>query len=284
MIDNDDFIIKEPVVIGSYKVSYALYEDKNKHTWNSLKNPYNTVSESDLYKKQSEKFEGLVIIRSNDACFSSLNTSLDVHTKTNRILYAFKPNKVLTDENCEDWLKLVKKHNLLPRYSKVKEIVKNKNVVFDTRGITRNMLYVYLTVVRMLVEEPKMVKNILKLVDKYKTNFFVAFVASIYLGVTNTGHLFCCPADYYPARKNITDLKNLPFNLMIGLYKFIKEKCPPAPMKIDNVFSATTSVAALGGIKGKLDINKHISTNFDDIFNTKPEEIGKLLEKEGIVC
>ena len=117
----------------------------------------------------------------------------------------------------------------------------------------------------------------------FLAEYIISFVASIYLGVTNTGHLFCCPNNYYPARKNITDLKDLPFNLMVGLYKFITEKCPPAPNNPDNRFSATTSVAALGSIKGKLDINKHISTNFDDIFNAKPEEIGKLLKEEGIV-
>lgn len=274
MLDNKDFTTAN-IQIAGYRVSYCLFADLKKYPWNSINNPYYFLNTE---YKDFAALKGTLELILNTACFSALGSHMlkKGNEKHNRILYIFEKHGELSNKECLRWLLLAKQNKFLPRYTNIKKVLQNSNAVFDYSNITFNLLYVYLTIVRMLVEEPKFIKNVLVLVDKYKVNYFAAFVAAKYYGFNNFGHAFCTPSNSYPNIKKPDELKKLQLNKILGLYRFIQQNGPDMTENAKR-FSATNKVANMSSTAMLLDINKLINLNIDNVLKAPTDKEAETL-------
>ena len=274
MLDNKDFTTHN-IQITDYRVSYCLFKDTKKYPWNSINNPYHFLNtEYKDFAALNDKLERVF----NKACFSGLGLYMqkEGNEDYNRIIYIFNKHSSLSKEECLRWLLLAKQNKFLPRYTSIKKVLQHSNVVFDYSNITFNLLYVYLTIIRMLVEEPKFIKNMLVLVDKYKVNYFAAFIAAKYYGFNNFGHSFCSPSNGYPAISKPNELKKLQLNRILGLYRFIQQNGPDM-VKGSKRFSATNKVASMSSSNMLLDINKLVGLDIEDVLNASTDKEAKTL-------
>jgi hypothetical protein len=274
MLKTKDFTIKD-IKIASYTVSYCLFQGVKKYPWNSINNPYPYLNTN--FNKYAEIEDDIKKVL-NVACFSKLGYFLDEERNKdyNRIIYIFNKHKALSNEECLRWLLLAKQNKFLPRYTNINNVLQNSNVVFDYSKITFNLLYVYLTIIRMLVEEPKYIKNVLVLVDNYKINYFAAIIAAKYYGFNNFGHSFCNPNGTYPTVNEPSELNKLCLNSILGLYRFIQQNCPDVERNSRN-FSAVNQIKKMSSTNMKLDINELINLDMEDVLQASTDKEAEIL-------
>ena len=118
----------------------------------------------------------------------------------------------------------------------------------------------------------------LVLVDKYKINYFAAFVAAKYYGFNNFGHAFCSPSNSYPGTNKPDTLNKLQLSRILGLYRFIQQDGPDME-KGAKRFSATNKVASMATTALLIDINKLINLNIDDVLTAKNDKEAETLLK-----
>jgi len=274
MLDNKDFTTAN-IPIASYHVSYCLFQDTKKYPWNGINNPYSFLNtEYKDFAALEDKLEKVL----NTACFSGLGSYMrkDENKDYNRIIYIFNKHKALSDEECLRWLLLAKQNKFLPRYTNIKKVLQNSNAVFDYSNVTFNLLYVYLTIIRMLVKEPKFIKNVLVLVDKYKINYFAAFIAAKYYGFNNFGHAFCSPSNGYPHVNKPNELKKVQLSKILGLYRFIQQGGPDME-KGAKRFSATNKVASMSSSAMLLDINMLENLDIENVLAASTDKEAETL-------
>ena len=266
--------------LPNYTVTYGLFTDPNKYRWNSLKNPYDHLN-ADTTKGDAQLF-----IVHNKPCFSSLGSYLkkDTLAKSNRIVYYFKPHVKVTVKEQLRWLVLAKQHGLIPRYINIKQVVKKKCVIMDFGSITFNLLYAYLSTVRMIVEDPQYLKNVLVMVDKYKIDYFVATVAATYLGFRNYGHSFFQPGNTYPATPDAVNLKKVQLKTVLGVYRFIQQGGPMGQYaKNAKSFCATHTVNLLSSTAKLLTLSTLVGIDFKPVLTAATDKeaeavLAKILE------
>ena len=223
---------------GCYDVYYVLYYDPKPRHKNSIYIPEDPVTE---YK---------VSRNTNSACFSGVKSMLMPYLNLDPYCKSVKhdvpvPNKMYYKMNFKNagkpilkkseryaWLKMCKKHNLLPNYIVPSTVVTGK-VVFDMVGISPSLLYAYLTMMRAIVEYPAFVRSTVYLVNKVGMDFYAAFVYTTKYYITNYGHHIIAP-NYNHGSSNrseadLTNMKNIDLDLMVGLYRFFKN-----PEKFDD--------------------------------------------------
>ena len=155
--------------IGLQHVRFYLYKDEKPYSKNRINFPENKIADPfNRYKFTEYKNLGF-IVNTNTACFAGLPTQLGLRKETyskpdaegcNRIIYFPEINsKLIKIEHIKKWYEIAKKYKLLPEYFNVEDALENKAVVFDVTAHSLNTLYMYLTIVRCLTEEPSYVKN-----------------------------------------------------------------------------------------------------------------------------
>jgi len=248
-------------------------------------------------------------------CFSGLIRKIIDTKEVNRMYYKLevaKPNKlnpasefVLTPEERSGWLSLAKEYRLLPPYinedaiedipEKDQKFEKNNMVsdsvpiasgefIIDLEGLSPSMLYIYLSTIRNIREDPGLPRAVLYLVNKIGMNFFAAYVFSSLATLNSTGHHILdvyrpyglCKETYQQASKTYTseplDLKSMedalftPIGQAIGLQRMVNND----PLKYDNR-DMTKKSGSMGGFNCSNTINRiskasHLAT-FQELFD-----------------
>lgn len=191
----DSSIMTADSMASAYRVQYFTYYD------------HRTRRRSSIYIPENALIEFNAKYNSNTACFAGFSNEIGSYYKAtnnpynkidntkkpmpNRVYYLLNPNSngrpkpTLTEKYA--WLRLCKEHKLLPEYV-APTTVRKGYVVFDISNIPPSLLYVYLNMMRVIVEYPAFVKSMVYLVNKLKMNFFAAFIYASRLFITNNGH------------------------------------------------------------------------------------------------
>jgi len=140
-----------------------------------------------------------------DVCFSDLLNQI-VEREANRMYYTIntvlpsssKKNypPILSPEERIKWLALAKEHKLLPEYINENSFINGKppsktakaTFILDLTDLTASMLYIYLSTIRNIREDPGLPKAVLYLVDKFDMNFYLAYVFASSIVISSTGH------------------------------------------------------------------------------------------------
>ncbi len=159
----------------------------------------------------------------NHACFAELlNTLYEKDDKYNRMFYTiylkepgdkeqqfYGPGTsvLLSIEECIRWIQLSKEYKILPDYVDENSIemfdtpielgngTYNKHravgkgiVILDLTKLTQGQLYLYLSTLRHLREDPGFVRTAIYLIDRCKMNFYAAYVFASRIAMSTTGH------------------------------------------------------------------------------------------------
>lgn len=221
----DSSIINHNHCSGPYNVRYMLYYDSKPRGKDSI-----------YISKEPAKEHGMPF-NSNTACFAGVSREMSSYTQPtpydnkprqnipipNRLHFKLGPasgTPKLSATERYAWLRLCKEYKLLPNYVAPSTVTK-KNVVFDISEISPALLYVYLSMMRAIVEYPGFVKAIVYLVNKLKMNYYAAFVYASKMYITNTGHHIMTPNRDYKQKAH--SMSNIEAHLMINLRRFIDD-------------------------------------------------------------
>lgn len=241
--------------------------------------------------------------------------------------YNYAGNVLLSVEECIRWIQLAKEHKLLPdyvdenliemldtpikvdpeeRYSRYVHKASGKGtVIFDLVGLTQAQLYVYISTLRNLREDPGFVRTALYLIDKCKMNFYAAYVFASHVAMNTTGHHTISAYREYgaikqeidpktnmykPAETKLSDIEaiNADIRWMIGLQRFAKN-----PKKHDSrlVYKCMTSfycnstIDKISKIRTQINIYEALDPDIVKAImamgdNTSKKYINKFIEKK----
>lgn len=133
-------------------------------------------------------------------CFSGLIGKIRSN-KSNRMFYTMETcqpsNKggpaLLTPEERVRWLAITKEYGMLPQYidEEMVKDVKGKakaTVIIDLRDLTLSLLYIYLSTIRNIREDPGLPKAVLYLVNELGMNFYLAYTFACAVTLNQVGH------------------------------------------------------------------------------------------------
>ena len=104
---------------------------------------------------------------------------------------------------------------MLPEYINENSFVDEKSpsktakatFILDIKGLTASMLYVYLSTIRNIREDPGLPKAVLYLVNELGMNFYLAYVFASSIVLSSTGHHILNTQRDYGAFKQVYDSK-----------------------------------------------------------------------------
>lgn len=197
-------------------VKYYLYCDKNDKTDTKIYVPENPEEEFGVERRSGVCFSELI--------YEVRNSHSRSNNPVNRIYYEMtiqsNAKVKVTDEERVAWIRMTKKNKLLPSYINPAQVAKTGVLVLDLSTCTPSKLYLHLSMVRYIREEPGFVKAMVHLVKEVRMNFFIAFIyASKVCMVASGHHILSVARDYYNKSK-IMDIKSS-VRYMRGLYRFI---------------------------------------------------------------
>lgn len=138
----------------------------------------------------------------NDVCFSGLLKQI-ITQRANRMYYklhtvlpagSYPP--LLTFKERGQWISLAKEHKLLPSYINENTIEDEKDpsklakgtFIIDLEEITQSLLYIYLSTIRNIREDPGLPKAVLYLVNDLGMNFYLAYILASKVVMSTSGH------------------------------------------------------------------------------------------------
>ena len=165
LIDTD--IVGKHHRTGKYSVKYFVYRDDSKRL---VRSP-NPVANKNFTTVQEL----------NGVCFSGLLSALYKGKKegVNRVSYTANPDVApfaLTPVEKEQWIRMCKKHGLLPAYTPLACAKDYVFVVKVDESLPVSLLYCHMCCFRSIVEMPDFVRAMVYLVNKIKMNFFAAWL------------------------------------------------------------------------------------------------------------
>jgi hypothetical protein len=164
-----------------------------------------------IWKVSNSSFENKspkIIKTARSICFATLKSWLNVN-KANYLQVTFPldnyPLKTLSKTEMIRWISLAKKNKLLPYYVKPTKIINIEkeeiSTWFKLRSIrSRQELYVYLSMIRHIKEDPGFIKCTLALI-KEGVDYFTALAIGDYFGVNFRGHDILDTTRPYPETK-----------------------------------------------------------------------------------
>ncbi len=174
----------------------------------------------------------------------------------NRMLYRLEIDscttvKLTADERVR-WVRLSKQHAMLPEYIPDNAIVDLKEpikapespgsftvaqgyYVFDLNGLTQAQLYVYLSTLRYMREDPGLARVVLHLVEDGGLNYYAAFVFGSHIAIVDSGHHIIPASRRYGAVAVNCDF-SAQLHLMNGLQRFVTD-----PLHFDSDSATNTT-------------------------------------------
>ena len=138
-------------------------------------------------------------------CFSGLLYLIKAN-KANRMFYKMQTvlpgidkvdyPPILTSKERSQWLNLAKDYKLLPEYINEDSMEDEKPpselakgvFIIDLEGLTPSLLYIYLSTIRNIREDPGLPKAVLYLVNEIGMNFYLAYVFASAIVMSTSGH------------------------------------------------------------------------------------------------
>jgi hypothetical protein len=231
-----------------YAVQFSTFSDPRKQV---------CLVEPDEIK---DKFRGTI---TKNACFRGLERQLK-DEKLNRVYMEIVDCQIaspkITSEEKKQWIELAQKYKFLPEYVEQSWTDGGKYVIdLNDKNMSPSLLYAYLTVIRYIREEPGFIKSIL-IMTNHGVNFYIAFVLSSKMYVTNVGHhiISSCKAYPYKEINTVDSVLNTELNIgaAIAIRRYFNNPRKYDTRNIINKnavqkqwFSCITNIQATTGIK-----------------------------------
>jgi len=267
--DMDKDIVREKVWMDTKLVDTSCYHLDNKVTYALFKSdsdpsviPENFAQEHALDTHSCVCFSGLLhklISGQPNRMYDRLEIQ-KCTTSTNKFL--------LTPEERVEWLLLAKKHKMLPpyidenaitdipegqrkstkvtRYGTSTTAIASGEFIIDLEGLSPVVLYIYLSTIRNIREDPGLPRAVTYLVNKLGMNFFAAYVFASRAVLNLCGHHTIDIQRPYglsksgydealqqyvklPADQSIMEAQLVPLEVAIGLQRVVSD----VPLKYD---------------------------------------------------
>ena len=172
----------------------------------------------------------------NTACFSGLSDTLrNKDDRYNRILYEQYKKQgnnvpLSSPKEIEAWIKLCQKYKVLPK-NLIVDIPNFRYVIPLNKNMDINILFIYLTALRMIQESPGFVTNMLSLNRKTKLNFFVAWLLCSKVSMQNSNHNIVSPYSG-GINREIEKISGIDIREAYNLKKLIKDRLAKAESHI----------------------------------------------------
>jgi len=125
----------------------------------------------------------------------------------------------LTDKEKEDWMSLSLEYKMLPPYVAIRSLL-DSVLILDISKITPQMLYIYLSTFRHVVEYTGFVRSVLYLVRECKMHYYAAYILAGRLTVSAVGHHTVNLPRLYGDSPDI-DKISIPLKYIIGLNRIV---------------------------------------------------------------
>lgn len=209
----------------------------------------------------------LITEERNHLCFGSLPNKIQKKEGHRTVLeYILKKHRfkvrddVLSRREIAVWLRVARGAKFLPKSVGVNDLTREEEGSMDNRttiditDLTPSLLYIYLTVIRMIQEAPAMVRIIPSLVKGYKLDFPSAWVLTSRYTMNTPLHNFvsCAPSGYPGTNPpDINKTENVSLDQIIALKLLIRN-----PKKYDK------RVVEPGMSRGAESTLRHITDGF----------------------
>jgi hypothetical protein len=196
-------------------------------------------------------------------CFSGLVGKIrNRKKKPNRLLYHMEDDKSigpkLTLKEKREFVKISRKHGLLPSYVKYEWIGKEKmKLVLDITDLSPSLLYAYLCNFRYIREDPGFVRAVVYLINDKKMDFHIAYALCHRICLTFSAHTVL---DYISQYMEETDPNKIEIDVkyMAAIYRYLKD-----PKKYDKrsvydggSFDCQDSIERACKVPGSVDATK----------------------------
>jgi len=196
----------------------------NKHINYSL---YRENEQSADTLRETAKLKLVNNVKSDKAaCFYSMRGLINAsNPKYDRVCVSIDIHETLSKKDAERWLNLCKEHKFLADYVPVKTVVDRGTSCIAIDQHTYNQVYIYLSVIRFLQDEPGYVKAALIFMD-HGMLFIPAVLAAATISVGNSNHHFLkprhCTGHTY---KDVSKLNEGTVFVqgLVGLHRFINQ-------------------------------------------------------------
>jgi len=168
-----------------HNVQYATYHT-NDFEPNRL-DEFGIPKEASTFRKALETNS---VAATRSICFASLPKQIYKGRKNRLVYYLTSEADEVPNPTLKKYLNYCVKYKLLPRYVLESDVKNHRYVIKLHEKLNNGMLYVYLSTIRFIQESPAFVKNIITLVDKYKMNFYFAWLVASKLNIRNSWHNF----------------------------------------------------------------------------------------------
>ena len=203
----------------------------------------------------------------SNVCFSGLFGQI-ITKEANRMYYKLQtvlPDRedyppILTSEERSQWLALAKEHKLLPAYINENTIKDEKTpsglaegtFIIDLEDLAPSLLYIYLSTIRNIREDPGLPKAVIHLVNELGMNFYLAYVFASTIVLSNCGHHiirlqrqygafeqkysagYGCYVCTPPTSDQLEEKISIPINMAIGIQRIVND-----PKKYDERVAMT---------------------------------------------
>lgn len=212
--------IKHTTVHAEYDLKYYVAFSEKDTTDMSLA----AFKKHSRFKENTVKF----CFREFYGMFSEIRQK--VGKAPNRIRYICNSKKHsnnklhLSKKEIQRWTELCKKHKLMP--SNIgKKFIEDGTFDIEISNISKNMMYLYLSVARYIQDEPHFVRAVLHMVDDLKMGFFTSFAVASKFCITNTGHHIIIEGREYSltVKKDLNTVANFEVEMLhvARLVKFV---------------------------------------------------------------
>lgn len=159
-----------------HEVNYFVYREKG-GKWAIPKDNDNRVNKNSII---------------THICFATLANNLNrKNPPNNRVMYCIRSRSKapLIDKEMRYFLKVSQDNGAIPSYVDIDQVVEKKKFVLKIDSTVPNdLVYTYLTTVRMLEEETGFVRNILVLTGRYKMPYSLAWLVASRISIQNSWH------------------------------------------------------------------------------------------------
>ena len=179
------------------------------------------------------------ITNRNTACFAGLLRELGQYKDVNRIMYSVQKNagdgmkkskvekgKVdplnLDSREMAYWIRICKDNKALPDYVDEQWTEGKKFVLKIDNTVTPSLMYVYLTCLRSLQEDPGFIRAMIYAITGYFIDFAAAWCLGSRLAISNSGHNII-PIGRIYGRRDAFDINNaaIPIGYAIAIKRFL---------------------------------------------------------------
>jgi hypothetical protein len=167
----------------------------------------------------------------------------DSSGKADRLHFTCSGYDELSEEESRRWFELIRKHKMIPKYLKVTIKNKKTSMIIRIKGLPLSLLYAHISTVRFTREEPGFVRTMLHLVDKFKMDFYAAYVLSSKIRIGNSWHNIIPMGSYCPDKIDPNEI-DVPFEYMRALYLFFKNPKKYDERSSDGVTSYTSDYSS----------------------------------------